>query len=87
MAAPLLLFSVKRQFCPYTTNYAYYTFGCLFVHLFLGVLDGHAAFTILLRLDASLAIAPCALHLGNPTTPDAPPVLRPKPKNLPALWF
>ena len=33
-----------------------------FVHLFLVAPKGHAAFTILLRLDASFAMAPRALH-------------------------
>jgi len=44
------------------------------VHLFIGVSDGHAAITTLLRLDASFPMAPRALYLGNLAAPEASPV-------------
>jgi len=53
------------------------------VQIFVEASDGHAAFTISLRLNASFAMAPRALHLSDSGAPDVPLVLRPKPGNLP----
>ena len=45
--------------------------------------QGHATFTTLLHLDATFAMIPSALHHRHPNASDVPPVLRPKPANLP----
>jgi hypothetical protein len=52
--------------------------------LFIGPPDGHTTFTTLFRLDASFMMTPHALHLRHLAAPDAPPVLRSKPANLPS---
>ena len=72
------------RFCPYTTDY---TLGENFIHLFLGTSNGHTVFMILLHLDTNFVMAPRALHLDNPATPDAPPILKTKLENLPTSCF
>jgi hypothetical protein len=57
------------------------------VQLLVELLDGHAAFTTLLRLNASFAIAPRVLHSTDLAAPDAPPVFKPKLGNLLSRWF
>ena len=57
------------------------------VQLFSGAPDRHAAFTTSLCLDANFAMTPRALRTRHPAAPDAPPVLRSKPANLPAPGF
>ena len=54
---------------------------------FVKASDGYTAFTTLFHPDASFAMAPRVLHLRNPSTLDAPPVLRSKSGTLPARWF
>lgn len=47
----------------------------------------HAAFTTLLRLDASFTMAPCVLRHHHLPAPDVPRVLRPKPsKSSISAW-
>ena len=55
--------STKKSEIPYLINYNTCPRRGNFVHLFVGATDGHAGFTTSLRLDASFAIAPRALHL------------------------
>ena len=57
------------------------------VQLFIGPPDGHAAFMTSLHLDTSFAMMPRALRNRHPAAPDAPPVVRSKPENMPARWF
>ena len=91
MAAPSSLIfhqsSAERRFYPYTTNYAYYTLGSIFVQLFIEASDGHTAFTTPLRFDASFVMTSSALYNHHLTAPGVPLVLRPKPVNLPPLAF
>ena len=53
------------------------------VQHFIGPPDRHAAFTTSLHLDTSFAMTPCVLWDGHPAAPNVPPVLWPKPANLP----
>ena len=54
------------------------------IYLFIRPPHRYAAFTTLLRLDASFAMASRALQLCHPATPDAAPILGPKSANLPS---
>ena len=67
---------------PLVIYYNNYPLRGILVQLFTEPSDGHAAFTTLLRLDASFVMMPRALHLEHPAAPDSPLVLRPKPVNL-----
>jgi len=55
--------------------------------IFTGAPDRHVAFTTLLRLDASFAMTPRVLRNRHPVAPDAPPILRSEPANLPPPGF
>ena len=57
------------------------------IQIFLGVPDGHIAFTTSLRLDASFTMTSRILHHRLLAAPDATPILRPKPMNLPTSGF
>ena len=57
------------------------------IHIFIRPPDRHAAFMTSLRLNAIFAMTSRAIHNSHPVAPDAPPVLRSKPANLPPSGF